>query len=350
MLVNNCATFIASIMTLSVLCFFNSRDNKHKIENKNNSNYVQGLLESIIERASFFFSRNENKVLQNIKKKYEEVVNIEAIKKLFESKSDISKLTIINNIQNKISEYQNVYFTCKKSILYVKDKITQRDEFLSSFFYTFLFSFFVLCIDCFDIDGLDILWLKNVVFYASATSIIFLVSMWLFYFLSIKRVRIAKEPIAYEFRYYNTIIILVLINIVLAFVSNLLVKSEVSLHVIYALSIIFPLLHMYYKLMKRRRSVFTHYFILVHFIIILLHSFIFSAIQYLIVGNTFIIQNKIISICSVIAISIGGLVFPFFIPLIRMIYEVELSNYKLKKAEFNLNNSVEDIMCESDMS
>lgn len=68
MLVNNCATFIASIMTLSVLCFFNSRDNKHKTEKANNSNYVQGLLESIIERASLFFSRNENKVLQNIKK------------------------------------------------------------------------------------------------------------------------------------------------------------------------------------------------------------------------------------------------------------------------------------------
>ncbi len=343
----NCATFIASIMTMSVLCFFNSKK-KNKADNPNmqglledKSNYIQGLLEDMFERASSFFARNEQQVIRNIKT--HEKVSTDAIRNSFESDHSAA-LEQLNKIQVKISGYQNVYLECRKNIWVLREKLTLRPEFMSSFFFAFLFCLFVLTVDSLVYPFESTQWLKNVVFYVSGSSLLFLFSVWGFYIFSIKKVRINKEPITYEFRIRTIIIMVVFTNVLLALVSLKLQITEVIAHLLFAVSVLLSMIYMIYELVKRRKCMFTRYFMLVHFIIIVLHAFVFCVLQNFYVGNTYVVSNRLVSFCSICSALLGGLIFPFFVPLLRMIFEVEWSNYKLKRAEKDLKDSVDDMI------
>lgn len=271
----NCATFIASIMTLSVLCFFNSRKNIRQTiltrwrQFEDKSNYIQGLLEDMFERASSFFARNEQQVIRNIKT--HKKMSTDAIRKSFESDHNAA-LGQLNKIQVKISGYQNVYFECRKNISILRDKLTLRPEFMSSFFFAFLFCLFVLTVDCLARPFESMQWFKNVVFYVSGSSLLFLFSVWGFYAFSIKKVRLNKEPITYEFKIRTIIIMVIFTNTLLALVSFKLQITEINAHLLFAMSVLLSMIYMNYELVKRRKCMFTRYFILVHFIIIVLHA------------------------------------------------------------------------------
>mgnify|MGYP001249770647 FL=1 len=108
----NSATFLGSIMTLAVLCFFGS-DN---IE-KNSNNFIQNLLLIICKRTKAFLSREGDNFVDVLKKRNYKVL-YSAIAKSKEENNPRKQemLSLVNELQFLTVEYQTSYFTLRDNV------------------------------------------------------------------------------------------------------------------------------------------------------------------------------------------------------------------------------------------
>lgn len=166
-------------MTLAVLCFFGS-DN---IE-KNSNNFIQNLLLIICKRTKAFLSREGDNFVDALKKRNYKVL-YSAIAKSKEENNPRKQemLSLVNELQFLTVKYQTSYFSLRNNVDNLYKNITQAPEFLSSFFYSFLFCIFIFIFDCF---WGAIKWCIDTVSLVSITSFIYWLYIWSYYWISIK--------------------------------------------------------------------------------------------------------------------------------------------------------------------
>ena len=321
----NSATFLGSIMTLAVLCFFGS-DN---IE-KNSNNFIQNLLLIICKRTKAFLSREGDNFVDVLKKRNYKVL-YSAIAKSKEENNPRKQemLSLVNELQFLTVEYQTSYFTLRDNVDNLYKNITKAPEFLSSFFYSFLFCIFIFIFDCF---GGSIKWCIDTVSLVSITSFIYWLYIWSYYWISIKERNPSNGDILYEFKL--TTCIKILFSLILStFVIGLLpFLGSWSMTIVYVLAIIVLAIGAIFKFKKKGASIFTHYFNLIHFTLILLSISILS-ILYNVSLDKELIFNETFALISSISFAIfSGLFFPLFVPLLRFRREITKSIKKFKES------------------
>ena len=318
----NSATFLGSIMTLAVLCFFGS-DN---IE-KNSNNFIQNLLLIICKRTKAFLSREGDNFVDVLKKRNYKVL-YSAIAKSKEENNPRKQemLSLVNELQFLTVEYQTSYFTLRDNVDNLYKNITKAPEFLSSFFYSFLFCIFIFIFDCF---GGSIKWCIDTVSLVSITSFIYWLYIWSYYWISIKERNPSNGDILYEFKL--TTCIKILFSLILStFVIGLLpFLGSWSMTIVYVLAIIVLAIGAIFKFKKKGASIFTHYFNLIHFTLILLSISILSILYNVLLDKELIFNETFALISSISFAIFSGLFFPL---LLRFRREITKSIKKFKES------------------
>lgn len=312
-------------MTLAVLCFFGS-DN---IE-KNSNNFIQNLLLIICKRTKAFLNREGDNFVDVLKKRNYKVL-YSAIAKSKEENNPRKQemLSLVNELQFLTVKYQTSYFTLRDNVDNLYKNITKAPEFLSSFFYSFLFCIFVFIFDCF---GGSVKWCIDTVSLVSITSFIYWIYIWSYYWISIKERNPSNDDILYEFKFTTCIKILFSLISITFLIGLLPIPGSLSMTIIYISIIIFLAIGAIIKFKKKGSSIFTHYFNLIHFTLILISISAF-AISYNVLLDKELIFNKTFALTSSISFAIfSGLFFPLFVPLFRFRREITKSINKFKES------------------
>lgn len=203
----NSATFLATISTLAVLCFFglksepeeknderkeqdNSKvtDKESEMSSKvSDNNFIRELLSLIARRALEFINRETNKIVRLNRDNNYEVIS-KAIAESDSSKNPYKAkmLDLANDLQFLTVNLQNEALIRSRNIQNFSNKITYKDltEVLTSPFYSFMFCIIVLSADC--IAGTNI-WCINAIGILACLSTIYWGLIWFYYYNSIKK-------------------------------------------------------------------------------------------------------------------------------------------------------------------
>jgi hypothetical protein len=200
---------------------------------------------------------------------------------------------------------------------------------LSSFFYSFLFCIFIFIFDCF---WGAIKWCIDTVSLVSITSFIYWLYIWSYYWISIKERNPSNGDILYEFKL--TTCIKILFSLILStFVIGLLpFLGSWSMTIVYVLAIIVLAIGAIFKFKKKGASIFTHYFNLIHFTLILLSISILSILYNVLLDKELIFNETFALISSISFAIFSGLFFPLFVPLLRFRREITKSIKKFKES------------------
>ncbi|MCG0318401.1 hypothetical protein [Phocaeicola vulgatus] len=351
----NSATFLATISTLAVLCFFglksepeeknderkeqdNSKvtDKESEMSSKvSDNNFIRELLSLIARRALEFINRETNKIVRLNRDNNYEVIS-KAIAESDSSKNPYKAkmLDLANDLQFLTVNLQNEALIRSRNIQNFSNKITYKDltEVLTSPFYSFMFCIIVLSADC--IAGTNI-WCINAIGILACLSTIYWGLIWFYYYNSIKNRQLStKYAIVYEFKKKNYVrnIIFILGGYTLfcyacSFFNVLYIATYIWIPIV--------ILYIIYLIIKFHRakhacSIFTHYFNLVHLIFELIFITGICTIQYFF-GCEPIFDDKFARISSVLFALCNGLIFPLIIPIIRLKKEINNTIHELEK-------------------
>lgn len=356
----NSATFLGSIMTLAVLCFFGTVSRKkNKGDNdgsdavthediqsdddviiRNSNNFVQNLLSLICRRTREFFLREGERHVNRLEEdNYRILCNAIAKSKEENNPRKSEMLTLANDLQFKTAAYQTNYLGLRDKMeeLY-RNIIDSSEEFLSSFFYSFLF-----CIFVFIVDSLTCVnsWCINAVCLVSINSFIYWSFVWGYYCFTIKGRKSSSSFILYEFKAVTSIVIplipLAIVTLLGCFTSfSPVVITSIYIGIIFALAII-----AINKLTHKKLTVFTHYFSLIHFVLLVVSVIAFCVLYNGILGKELIFGKEDARILSILFAVSSGLLFPLFVPLLRFRWEIisSLSEFKKSTATYLRENS-----------
>lgn len=351
----NSATFLATISTLAVLCFFGlkseieekndegkEQDNSKKTDRESealskisDNNFIRELLSLIARRALEFINRETDKIVRlNRDNNYEVISKAIAESDSSQNPYKAKMLDLANDLQFLTVNLQNEALTRCRYIQNFSNKITYKDltEILTSPFYSFMFCIIVLSADC--IAGTNI-WCINAIGLLACLSSIYWCLIWIYYYNSIKNRELStKYAIVYEFKKRNYIrnIISILGGYALlcyacSYFNVLYIATYAWIPII--------ILYVIYLIIKFHRaehdcSIFTHYFNLIHLFFELVFIVGISTIQYL-WGCEPIFDGKFARISSVLFALSNGLIFPLIIPIIRLTKEINNTIHELER-------------------
>lgn len=334
----NSMTFLAAIATLAVLCFFGTNH-----ENGENNNFIQKLLLSISQRTLGFIVRESG---SNVAIEMKEDYTIIS-KAIANSNNDTNPykqkmMEIADNLQFQTVDYQNRILTIRKEIESFHRKITSKDlvEFLSSPFYAFIFSVFVMSVSC--IFGKSQRYI-DIVSITSIISFLYLIIIWCYYWRSIKnRTSHSKDNIAYQFNktacIRNFFLICIMYGLVCYFSMSLGIiwLAKYGWFPIFFVYLLYLLLK--FRNSKHNHSIFTRYFTLIHFVFIILFSLIVCIIQH-IIGVVSVFNNNVVQTLSLLFALSSFIIFPLAIPMVRFYIEV---NRAIKAYNESTNSYIQD--------
>lgn len=351
----NSATFLATISTLAVLCFFglkseseekideqkeqdNSKDTDKDPEASNkvsDNNFIRELLSLIARRALEFIKRETEKIVSLNRDNNYEVIS----KAIAESDSNQNPyksemLSLANDLQFLTVNLQNEALTRARDIQVFSNKITYKDltEVLTSPFYSFMFCIIVLSTDC--IAGTNP-WCINAIGILACLSFIYWCLIWIYYYNSIKNRQLSsKYAIVYEFKKKNYIrnIISILGGYTLLCYVCLYFDILYIIAYIWIPIVLFYVIYLIVKFHKAKHncSIFTHYFNFVHLIFELVFIAGICIIQHSF-GCKPIFGAEFAKISSIVFALSNGLIFPLIIPIIRLNREINNTMHELDK-------------------
>lgn len=278
----------------------------------------------IVVRALEFLKREEATHVETLKiDNYETLSN--AIAKSEEKTNPYKQemLSLANNLQFLTVKYQTDIMTLRLDIEYFYEKITYYDitEFLSSFFYSFLFCIFVLTSDCF--CG-STKYCIDMVSLISIISFLYWIFIWIYYCISIKDRAVNGNGIAHEFTLKKSVLYFLIFTLTTSGISLLFHLSSLLMTIIYISIIVISALFLIIKFVRKKRmySIFTHYFNLIHLGIVIFSIGIFCGTQYLFLDTEFVFDASFAKISSISFALLSSLIFPLAIPLFRFTKEV----------------------------
>ena len=328
-------------MTLAVLCFFGSiklyaQDAKSKIDeiHPNNANFIQGILEIICRRTSAFYDDGHINV-QKANDRYNFAYLLSAVSKSDDSKNPFKTdmLELLNNLQFITVEYQNSYYASKKRVDALIKNAINAPEFLSTFFYSFLFCVLVFIFDCF---GGTCQWSVNAVCWISIISTLYWVMIWIYYWCTISSRDNKQRDIVYVFKFSTCSIVLVL-SLVISLGSVCWLGNSIYVPIVIALVVLLIGLFAMIKFRKRKYSIFSHYFNLIHIGIVVIYSCaLCAAIPFICeTDNIFVFNGAWAKYLVISCALMTGLIFPLAIPIIRVRREVAKAISEFKSATTN---------------
>lgn len=352
----NSATFIATISTLAVLCFFGMKneteektnDNRKEKDNSTTSgkesdiiiknsdnNFIRELLSLIAQRALEFIKRETDKIVSlNRDNNYEVISKAIAESDNEQNPYKTEMLGLANDLQFLTVKLQNEALNRRRSIQFFSNRITYQDltELLSSSFYSFTFCIIVLLTDC--IAGKKP-WCINAIGMLACLSSAYWCLIWIYYYNSIKDRQLSnKYAIVYEFKkknYIRNIISILSGYALLCYICSYFNILHVATYVwipIVILYVIYLIIKFHHA--RHECSIFTHYFNLVHLSFELVFIAGICIIQYF-GGCKPIFDAEFVRILSILFALSSGLVFPLIIPVLRLNKEINNTISELKK-------------------
>lgn len=328
-------TFLGTIMTLTVLCFFttrNSYSNKNTEEHEllSDSNFMYNLLHLFVKRVFALMNEEGEKIIKTIEDESSQIkILLNAIASSQEEKNPYKQkmLILANEIQMLTLDYQTKYLSLCDDVKNLNNIIIKSPtEFLSAFFYTFLFCVFVLSIECL-FPSYE--WLTDVLGFVTVTSFLYWVLIWCNYCISLKKRKVDTPIIVYEFKIISIFrfLIGVVVSIFLFWCLN-----DVNIIVCYiCICMLGGGYLLFDKVKKKEYCIFTYYFCLIHFILVIMFFLMCCSVYHFILENQPLFNNSLVLKWSLIFAIFNGLLLPLLVPSFRLIWEVFRVKIKFKK-------------------
>lgn len=318
----NSATFVAAIMTWTILCFFGTRvTKKNKSLQLESSNFMQALLLMVCDRALAILTNTQNDSIAK-----SETENLRIFSKIIAESDEKNNpykdkmMELVNKLQFKTVTFYTSYLGQSKRVKSLHQKVTTDTiEFFSSFFYSFLFCVFILCVDCLGDSNMS--WLINMVCLIAIVSYIYWIFIWAHYCWSIKKREKNTEPVKYEFKFWTCILAFVFITAIIG-LSNIFNISTETMNYIYLIIFFCTGIFAMFNYIKRGKCVFTHYFNLIHFFLIVFYISVICWFQDKVFNNDIVFTVNQAKILCVTFVIFSGLIFPLFIPIFRFRWEI----------------------------
>lgn len=329
----NSATFLGCIFTLVVLGIL-----------FNESNYILGVLKLILSESKEEVKREIIKHKKKLNKARKKARLIE--EQLISNSGNVSpeNLKLINEQQTLSTLSLNAVYRGKYLEEQIK-RLTQMDEFASSFMYTFLFCLVVFIADELYVDSQEITtghYCLNTVYVFSLITIYIWLLKWVYFWYHIDK-RIKDSVKKYHF---TTITSLGLILGVPAFSIGLciLLGNQYPTIVDYDFYIYFFLIItaivglVAIKVFWNNEFRFTISFVMAHFICILL-SVIFLLWRISVdLPVTELVSSVWVRRVSLFAALLTGIILPFLVPLCKFYYSIFIIRYENNKDIDIFNN------------
>ena len=329
----NSATFVAAIMTWTILCFFGTRVNRNNMfPQPENSNFMQTLLLMICERAWALLKNIQQEIIASLETE-NLIIFGKAIAESDEKDNPYKDkmMELVNKLQFKTVNFYNAYLEQIKRVKSLHQKVvTDTIEFFSSFFYSFLFCVFVLFVD--SVGNSNMQWLVNAVCLTTIVSCVYWIFIWGYYCWSIKKRVENTEVVKYEFKFWTCMIVFVFMIVVLWLVNLYELRTE-AMNYVYVTGIFITGIVAMIKYIKREKCSFTHYFNLIHFFLVVFFVSGVCWLQSYVFKNSICFTAETTKILCVSFVVLSGLIFPLFVPVLRLQWEIFLTNKKLKKAK-----------------
>lgn len=328
----NSATFVATVMTWSILCFFSTKTTGGTIQTQSeSSNFMQVLLHMICNRALVFLNKVQGERIHK-----HETENLKLLSKFIAESSEeknpykLRMLELVNVLQFQTVTFYNTYLEQKKTVESLHRKIeTDSLEFFSSFLYAFLFGIFILSADCLGQSNDQLI--INVITLTAIVSYTYWGLIWGHYFISIDKRTEETSIIRYEFKPKTCIIIFTCMLATIGIVNYFDVSTPI-MNLIYIIGIILVGIVAMIKYSKRGNCIFTHYFNFIHFILVVIFLFVICWIQNDLLKNDILFSVEWAKFLSLTFVIASGLILPLCIPILKLNYEITRTNRKLLKA------------------